>query len=65
MKKALQVIAATMALGGGVLPDIRLSAKDKRDLGKRPQGTPPRSMTEEELEYYKRNKTLNGFKPQL
>lgn len=36
-------------------------ANDKDDLVKRPQRTPPRSMTKEELEYYKKHKTLNGF----
>lgn len=61
MKKASQIIAATLALAGS-LPDIKLSAKDRRELGTKPKATPPRSMSDEELEYYKKHKTLNGYR---
>lgn len=49
------------ALSGGRMPEVKLSAKDKRKMNDRRPNNPPRSMTPEEKEYYDRNKNLNGF----
>jgi len=61
MKKMASLIGITMALSGGMFPDIKPSAKDKRAFSDRRKSVPPRSMTPDELEYYKKYKTLIGF----
>ena len=62
MNKVMNILAATLALGGG-LPDYKLPASAVRQMKDRRPVKPPRSMTPEELEYYKVHKSLNGFKP--
>ena len=62
MRKAAQILLAGLALGGG-LPNYKTPASEVRKMKDRRPVTPPRSMTDEELEYYKVHKSLNGFKP--
>ena len=53
-------MAPLMALGDGFsIPEMKISAKDRRELSDRRKSTPPRSMTEEELAYYKKHKKLS------
>ena len=60
MKKLIQIMAPLMALGDGFsIPEMKISAKDRRELSDRRKSTPPRSMTEEELAYYKKHKKLS------
>ena len=60
-KKILTHMAALLAMSGGTLPDIKIPASAKRSINDRRPVTPPRSMTPEELAYYKIHKTLKGF----
>lgn len=60
--KVAEILMAAAMMGGG-LPEVKFSAKDKRTFNNRRPNNPPRSMTAEELEYYQKHKTLNGFKP--
>lgn len=62
--RLLEIMAASLAMGGA-FPDVKISAKDKRVMKDKRPNTPPRSMTTEELAYYKKHKSLNGFNPSL
>jgi len=62
MGKAAQILLAGLALAGE-FPEYKIPASAVRKMKDRRPVTPPRSMTNEELEYYKVHKSLNGFKP--
>jgi len=60
-KKMIGIVGAMLALGGQ-MPEVKFSAKDKREMKDRRTNTPPRSMTPDEKEYYIKHKTLEGYK---
>lgn len=60
MQKKLFQLAMLSGLFGGHMPEIKLSAKDRKVTTDK-HYSPPRSMTAEELEHYKKHKNLNGF----
>ena len=51
----MTLLATHLAMAGG-MPEIKITAKDKRDMKRVIKNTPPRSMTPEEVLYYKKHK---------
>jgi hypothetical protein len=52
MKRQLLHLLTASALFGGGIPEMKLTARDKRTANDRRPNNPPRSMTEREKELY-------------
>lgn len=53
-------IAKGLIIHTSQLPELQNPSNIKKN---RPKPSPPRSMTAEELDYYRKHKTLEGYKP--